>query len=260
MLLKKDVKLKMVLTKLAVASVLYTPYANADANKNSPDKHKGHIISKGSSKVLPEFDILHVKVTTVGSELIFQQQVKGKAGTKYPKKVGKTAGADVYSYVWPTKLDSSVVGFEKNAGTLALALTVHPDFDDTPLYDEDGDGNKKNDGNKWHSHWVVLVPDDQCGKGALKVRDIPKGTKPKLPKTWPGLPIFIDSPGYQFSLQSSEVIVKVPLKDLGFPKDFNFDGVTAGLRVNQQVHAPLLCVVNVFDIASGNLSLPGKSN
>jgi hypothetical protein len=35
---------------------------------------------------------------------------------------------------------------------------------------------------------------------------------------------------------------------------------TGGLRVHAQVHAPLLCVVNVFDVASGDLSLPGKVN
>ena len=35
------------------------------------------------------------------------------------------------------------------------------------------------------------------------------------------------------------------------------DGVTAALRVNESVHAPLLCLVDVFDVASGDLSLPG---
>jgi len=39
---------------------------------------------------------------------------------------------------------------------------------------------------------------------------------------------------------------------------FNFDGVTAGLRVNADLHSPLLCVTNVYDVASGDLSLPGK--
>ena len=34
--------------------------------------------------------------------------------------------------------------------------------------------------------------------------------------------------------------------------------VTAGLKVNGNLHAPLLCVDNVFKVASGNLSLPGK--
>ena len=34
----------------------------------------------------------------------------------------------------------------------------------------------------------------------------------------------------------------------------------AGLRVNASVHNPLLCVSNVFKVASGDLSLPGKVN
>jgi hypothetical protein len=37
-----------------------------------------------------------------------------------------------------------------------------------------------------------------------------------------------------------------------------FDGVAAGLRVIASAHAPLLCVVDVFKVASGDLSLPGK--
>ncbi len=222
--------------------------------------HQGHIQAQKSPNVNAEFDILHTKVTTQGSHLVFQQEVRGSVGTKSPNANGKLAGAEVYSYVWPTKLNSGAVGFESDQGILALALTIHPDFDDTPLYDEDNDGNKTNDGDNWHSHWVVLVPDDSCGSGALKVRDIPEGQQPKMPATWPGLSIFIDSPGYDFSLDGSEVLVRVPLKDIGFNQAFNYDGVTAALRVNQQVHAPLLCVVDVFDIASGDLSLPGKSN
>lgn len=222
-------------------------------------EHSGHIMSDKTSTAMAEFDLLHTKVTTNGAHLIFQQEVRGKAGSLLPEVHGKLASAEVYSYVWPTKLNSSRAGFEPDKGILALALTVHPDFDDTPLYDEDGDGNKANDGDKWHSHWVVLVPDDDCGKGALKVRDIAENEKPKMPKTWFNLPIFIDSPGYDFKFRQSEVIVQVPLKEVGFPESFNYDGVTAALRINQQVHAPLLCVVDVFDVASGDLSLPGIS-
>lgn len=226
---------------------------------HSHASHKGHIVAKPSQGVAPEFDIVHAKITTEGSHLVFQQAVRGEAGRKHPKKIGQLAGAEVFSYVWPTNLNSSSVGFEKDAGILALALTVHPDFDDTPLYDEDGDGDRKNDGDHWHSHWVVLVPDHACGQGSLKVKDIAKGSEPQLPKTWPGLPLFIDSPGYEFSIKHSELLVRVPLKDVGFPNQFRFDGVTAGLKVHQHVHAPLLCVANVFDIGSGDLSLPGKS-
>lgn len=65
----------------------------------------------------------------------------------------------------------------------ALAVTSHPDLDDTPLYDENGDGNRNNDGDLWHTHWVVLKPNEVCGPGALAVVDIPEGQKPRLPKT-----------------------------------------------------------------------------
>jgi hypothetical protein len=174
-----------------------------------------------------------------------------------PTKVGTLAGSEVFSYVWPTTLDPAAVGFEGKTGTLALAATAHPDFDDTPRYDEDGDGDVRNDGALWHAHWVVLTPDAACGPGALKVRDIPAGTSPKLPATWPELPLFIDSPGYDLDLTQGQIRVEVPLKELGFPAAFRYDGVTAALRVNASVHSPLLCVVDVFDVASGKLTLPG---
>jgi hypothetical protein len=166
----------------------------------------------------------------------------------------------VFSYVWPTNIDAYEVGFERNAGILALAVTAHPDFDDTPLFDESGDANRGNDGGLWHMHWVVLGPDEACGKGGLKVKDIADGAKPRLPKTWPGLPLLIDSPGWQPSMSASEVEVRVPFDDIAVVNAASFDGVTAGLRVNASAHAPLLCVANVFKIASGNLSLPGKAN
>ena len=53
-----------------------------------------------------------------------------KAGSLKPTPTGKLAGSDVFSYVWPTTLNSSEVGFEDSAGILALAVTSHPDFDE----------------------------------------------------------------------------------------------------------------------------------
>ncbi len=79
-----------------------------------------------------------------------------------------------------------------------------------------------------------------------------------MPKTWPGAPLYLDSPGYDFQLQKNTVSIRVPLKDIGFPVDFNYDGVTAALKVNANLHNPLLCVATVHDIASGDLSLPAK--
>ncbi len=186
--------------------------------------------------------------------------VSGKAGESRPAKAGKLAGSDVFSYVWPTTIDPYEFGFERGAGILALAVTAHPDFDDTPLYDENGDGDLANDGNLWHSHWVVLQANDACGKGNLRVVDIPDGAKLRLPKTWPGFPMLLDSPGWSPTLKSEVVEVRVPFEDIGVVTASAFDGVTAGLRVNASVHAPLLCVLDVFKVASGDLSSPGKPN
>ncbi len=223
-------------------------------------EHTGGILSDENKSVLAPFDIVHTKITTKGSVATFHMGVSGKAGISKPTPNGKLAGSSVFSYVWPTTIDSYEVGFERKAGILALAVTSHADFDDTPLYDENGDGNLGNDGDVWHSHWVVLQANEDCGPGALGVVDIPDGSKPRLPKTWPGLPILLDSPGWDPTIAKNTVEVKVAFEDIGAVEDANFDGVAAGLRVNQSVHAPLLCVVNVMDVASGDLSLPGKTN
>jgi hypothetical protein len=222
--------------------------------------HSGGIQSVPTSKVQAPFDIFHTRITTESNIATFHIAVSGRAGANKPTKTGKLAGSEVFSYVWPTNIDPSVVSFEAKSGILAFAVTSHPDFDDTPLFDENADGNPGNDGGVWHSHWVVLQPDDACGKGALKVVDIPGGAKPKLPKTWPGLPILIDSPGWNPVFKGKTLEVKVPFDDIGVVQSASFDGVTAALRVNASVHNPLLCVVDVFKVASGNLSLPGKVN
>lgn len=229
------------------------------ASAHDAGYHDG-IASKASKTVKAAFDIVHTKLSTDGNVAIFHMAVSGKAGAIRPAKSGKLAGSSVFSYVWPTSLDPSVIGFESKAGILAFAVTAHPDFDDTPLYDENGDGQLDNDGNLWHSHWVVLQPDAVCGKDALKVVDIPQGAKPRVPKTWPGLPILIDSPGWTPTFKNRTVEVRVPFDNIGVVEAGTFDGVTAALRVNASVHSPLLCVANVFKVASGDLSLPGKVN
>lgn len=93
----------------------------------------------------------------------------------------------------------------------------------------------------------------------MKAKDIPNGVKPKLPKTWrPGVPLYIDSPGYAPHFSKKVVYVKVPFDNIAAVDSSKFDGVTAGLRINASVHAPLLCIENIFKVASGDLSLPGK--
>lgn len=249
------------MTTMLFASLMFSGAVIAhQGEKHEKDQSKQGISAKSGNGKMATFDIVHSKISTQGNVATFHMAVSKKAGKSKPAKTGKLAGSEVFSYVWPTSIDSYEVGFDKNAGILALAVTAHPDFDDTPLYDENGDGKTDNDGDLWHSHWVVLQPNEACGEGALGVVDIPEGAKPRLPKTWPGLPILLDSPGWDPTLNGEIVEVKVPFEDIGVVESANFDGVTAGLRVNQSVHAPLLCVVNVFDVASGDLSLPGKVN
>lgn len=229
----------------------------SSALAHGPNDHGG-ITSPENPHVLAAWDLVHARVTTEGNQVIFHLHTRGKPGTVLPGTVGTFAGSQVLAYVWPTSLDPATVGFEPQAGILAFAVTSHPDFDDTPLFDEDGDGRVDNDGGRWHSHWVVLVKDDACGKDALKVKDIPPGVKPRLPRTWPGAPILLDSPGWSPSFDAKGVTVRVPFDDVGVVQGARFDAVTAALRINGNLHAPLLCVTDIYKVLSGDLSLPGK--
>ena len=225
---------------------------------NHAIKQEGAIKSAVDGGKVAAFDILAAHAHRTGNVVTLHMTTNGKAGENVPAATGAVGGSDVWTYVWPTSLEPSAVGFEEGTGILAMAATSHPDFDDTPLYDENLDGDPANDGVIWHSHWVVLTPTEECGTGALAVRDIPEGATPKLPATWPGFPIFLDSPGFSPVFDGPEITVKAAFNsdiELG---GVSYDGVTSALKVNANVHSPLLCVVDVFDVASGNLSLPGK--
>ena len=202
---------------------------------------------------IPTFDITAAEATTDGRLATFMMELAGLAGSVKPKEIGQLKGAKVESYVWPTNLDPSRVGFDTGSGILALAITAHPDFDDTPLFDENNDGDPANDGADWHSHWVVLTEDQACGAG-LKVRDVSPGVD-LLPPTAPMLPIALDSPGMSPSLDGRLAKITVPLSEA---ESAAFDAVTAELQVNVEGKAPLLCVTGVHDVASGDLSLPGR--
>jgi hypothetical protein len=210
------------------------------------------IHAKPDAKVPPAFDITSATASTDGRLATFAMEVSGDAGSLKPQKVGKLAGAKVDAYVWPTKLDPAVVGFAKGSGILALAITAHPDFDDTPLFDENGDGDPTNDGAGWHSQWVVLASDKACA-GGLKVRDISPG-QDLLPATAPGLPLALDNPGMSPILKGKTVRITVPVKGA---ENVNFDAVAAHLQVNETGKVPLLCVTGTYKVASGNLTLPG---
>ncbi|NWJ25619.1 hypothetical protein [Rhizobium sp. RM] len=207
------------------------------------------IEAKPAEAVQAAFDIIETTIVTKGDTAVFTTRVRGEAGKDKPDATGKFEGSSVYAYVWPTSLNSGEIGFEKDQGIVALAVTFHPDFDDAAY------GGKNR--HIWHPHWVVLAQDKACG-GGLKVIDIPEGAKPKVPATWPGVPLLIDSPEYPTTFKGESVDVEIPLSLISGIKGASFDGVTAGLKVNGNLHAPLLCVSNVFKVASGNLSLPGK--
>lgn len=230
------------------------------ADENHALHQTDAIRSAADTATIAAFDILAAHAHRKGNVVTFHMTTNGIAGADTPEATGALGGSNVLSYVWPTSLAPSAVGFEGGTGILAMAATSHPDFDDTPLQDENGDGDPANDGIIWHSHWVVLTPTEACGSGALAVRDIPEGESPQLPATWPGLPIFLDSPGFTPLFDGPEITLNVGFRSDVDLADVSYDGVTAALRVNANIHAPLLCVVDIFDVASGDLSLPGKLN
>lgn len=194
---------------------------------------------------------------TVLQQLIFTITVEGEAGRSVPDKAGQMDGAPVLGYVFPTNLASEDVGFSKTEGIVALALTSHPDFDDTPLWDENTNAIYDDDGIVWHPHWVVLN-DDKRVAGGLSVKQFDKEDKTvKLPPTNPGMPMYMDSPGFPVITDGNAIKVVVPLYRMNNRTDFNFDGVAAYMQVNtSKEDLPLLGVYAVYSIASGDLSLP----
>jgi len=188
---------------------------------------------------------------------VWEIKVSALAGQTIPKPAGQLDGAPVLAYVFPTNLKPIDVGFSQTEGIVALGLTSHPDFDDTPLWDENSDQIFDNDGIIWHPHWVILVEDKRV-EGGLAVKQFEKDdTSVVLPSTNPGMPMYMDSPGYPVTTQGSSIKVVVPDYRINNKTDFNYDGVAAFMKVNtSKADLPMLGVYEVFSVASGNLSLP----
>lgn len=206
-----------------------------------------------------DFSITDVQVThnTDLEFTLWEISVQGSAGNTTPTKAGQMDGAPVLGYVFPTNLKSEDIGFSSTEGIVALALTSHPDFDDTPLWDENSDKNYDNDGIIWHPHWVILVEDKRV-EGGLAVKQFSKeDSKVVLPPTNPGMPMYMDSPGYPVTTRGNTIRVIVPDYRIGHKTNFNFDGVAAFMKVNtSNPDFPMLGVYNVYSVASGDLSLP----
>jgi hypothetical protein len=76
-----------------------------------------------------------------------------------------------------------------------------------------------------------------------------------LPASPPGLPLLLESRAARPDLTEADIAITIALPA---PDGMAFDAVTAGLMVNAQGTAPFLCVTEVLDAASGDLSLPGR--
>ncbi len=189
--------------------------------------------------------------------LVFEQEVDGTAGNTTPEARGQMDGAPVLGYVFPTTLSSTDVGFGETDGTVALAVTSHPDFDDTPLWDENVDRDYENDGAVFHTHWVVLTSDERV-PGGLAVKEFrTEDASVVLPPTNPGLPMYMDSPGHSVVLRGNTLRVLVPAARINNRMDFTFDAVTAYMEVNTSDESrPMLGVYEVYGVLSGDLSLP----
>jgi hypothetical protein len=196
---------------------------------------------------------------------IWEIKVEGLAGNTTPTPVGQLNSAPVLGYVFPTTLKPTDVGFNQTSGIVALALTSHPDFDDSPLWDENIDGKFDNDGIVWHPHWVILTEDKRVA-GGLSVKEFKKDDKSVvLPKTAPNMPMYMDSPGFNVTTKGNSIKVVVPDYRINNKIDFKFDAVTCFMEVNTgeggTAHTdtgakPMLGVYKVYAVASGNLSLP----
>lgn len=189
-------------------------------------------------------------------QLLFTMTVEGEAGKTKPEAAGQMNGAPVLGYVFPTTLSPADVGFGDVEGILAFAVTSHPDFDDTPLWDENGDHNYENDGKCYHTHWVVLVKDDRVD-GGLSVKEFKKEDQSVvMPPTNPGMPMYLDSPGFSAVFRANTLKVAVPAQRVNNKTQFNYDGVAAYMEVSTEAGQPMLGVYAVYEVLSGDLSLP----
>lgn len=191
--------------------------------------------------------------------LVFEQDVRGEAGGTKPKAKGSLDGAPVLGYVFPTTLKPQDVWLKNTPEDSIIALTVvsHPDFDDTPLWDENNDGDFDNDGAVYHTHWVALREDDRVEGGFSVVELSEDQIKNSLPPTNPGMHMYMDSPGFSVVFKNQTLKVLVPAQRVHYKTDFSFDAVTAYMQVNQSdKNLPHLGVYEVYNVLSGDLSLP----
>jgi len=230
---------------IAIAGLLIAGFAQANETVEP--------VAGGPSLEIQGQSVRYIKQLDV---LVFEQRLAGTAGGIVPEPAGGLDGAPVLGYVFPTTLSPSAVGFGEIDGILALAATSHPDFDDTPLWDEGVTGRYDDDGAVWHAHWVVLGKDPRV-PGGLSTIEFNEADPPRLPPTNPGMAMYLDSPGFSIVTDGNALRIVVPAYRLSNETDFRFDAVTAYMEVNtSDDRRPMLGVYKVYDVASGDLSLP----
>ena len=214
-----------------IVGLLWVIFANGSEAAERGLQYQGKAVTLTKAEVIYDRDL---------DLLIFTMDVAGKAAGIDVKPKGALHGAPVLGYVFPTNLEPENVGFSQAEGVVALAVTIHPDFDDTPLWDENNDRDYANDGAVIHPHWVVLTQDKSV-PGGLSVLQLPKDQiAQRLPPTNPGMPMYMDSPGFSVVLQGKTLKVLVPAQRMDHRKDFRFDAVTAYMEVNTSGLGPML--------------------
>jgi hypothetical protein len=229
------------------------------AASQTPEATPGAGVAASPTAASPDLEITAASVRYLEDLdlLVFDVDVAGVAGGTTPDPRGELDGAPVLGYVVPTNLPPPAVGFQAEEGIVALAATSHPDFDDTPLWDETLDGDFGNDGLLWHTHWVLVGPDERVPGGLAVIQVAEAEVSTILPPTAPDLPLYLDSPGFPVTLREGTLQMVVPAPRVGNETSFDFDAVSAYLQVNtSDPDRPMLGVYDVYGVLSGDLSLP----
>ncbi|WP_282089133.1 hypothetical protein [Aquimarina algiphila] len=235
----------MKLDKLLVLAILVLGVITTSCAQERPYKNDDFVIKNA--------EVTHHSNLSIS---VWEINVKGTAGKTTPTPNGSLDGAPVLGYVFPTSLKPTDVGFSQTEGIVAMALTSHPDFDDTPIWDENNDAIFDNDGVIWHPHWVVLHKDERV-PGGLAVKQFTDTDNVTLPPTNPGMPMYMDSPGFPVTTIENTIKVVIPVYRMNNQTSFKYDGVAAYMIVNtSKEDQPMLGVYDVFSVASGDLSLP----
>ena len=104
----------------------------------------------------------------------------------------------------------------------------------------------------------MLLVEDKRVAGGLAVKQFEEGDAAvTLPPTNPGMPMYMDSPGFPVVTKGNTITVTVPDYRINHQLDFSFDAVAAFMKVNtEDAEKPLLGVYEVYSVLSGDLSLP----